>query len=174
MNNLIRLCLASLIIGLLMSAVSLANSLSITTAQGSEQRTPSPPQTEGDSQQRPTAQSAAPRPNPDASGKYHIGDGVSAPKLIYSVEPEYSERARKEKLNGTCDVALTVDVDGTPKGVHLTRSIADNVSKKLHTAAMELDENCIKTVEKYRFRPAIFQGKPVPVEIKTEVNFEVF
>jgi hypothetical protein len=41
---------------------------------------------------------ASPRPNPDASGKYHVGDGVTAPKLIYSVEPEFSENCARGKL----------------------------------------------------------------------------
>ena len=39
---------------------------------------------------------------------------------------------------------------------------------------MGLDENALKAVTKYRFKPAMFDGKPVPVKIKIEVNFRVY
>ena len=34
-------------------------------------------------------------------GAYRIGGGVSPPSIIYKVEPEYSEEARKAKFQGT-------------------------------------------------------------------------
>ena len=55
---------------------------------------------------------AAQRPNPDASGKYHVGDGVSAPRLIYAPDPEFTDKARRKKLGGTVVVSLTVDAAG--------------------------------------------------------------
>ncbi len=39
-------------------------------------------------------QTVSPRPNPDASGKYHPGDGVSAPKLLFAPDPEFTDQAR--------------------------------------------------------------------------------
>ncbi|MBB5338712.1 hypothetical protein [Tunturiibacter gelidoferens] len=40
-------------------------------------------------------------PNPDFFGIYHAGDGVTPPKLIFSVEPEFSEKARRRRLEAT-------------------------------------------------------------------------
>jgi outer membrane biosynthesis protein TonB len=117
----------------------------------------------------------APRPNPDAAGIYHGGDGVTPSKLIYSVEPEFSDSARKRKITGICKVLLIVNSDGTVREAHVTTSIADSyVNKKDRAAALSLDENCIKTVKQYKFEPAIFQGKPVPVELHVEIGFMAY
>ena len=50
-------------------------------------------------------QVASPKPNPDASGKYHLGDGVSAPKLVFALDPEFSDQARRKRLGGTVVVS---------------------------------------------------------------------
>jgi TonB family protein len=112
--------------------------------------------------------------NPDASRRYHVGNGVSAPELIYSVNPEFTDKARRKKLGGTCVVSILVDVNGTPQDVHVLRSIASTVSPKLHSAAMGLDENAIKAARQYRFKPGTYHGKPVPVELKLEVNYRIY
>jgi len=45
-------------------------------------------------------QPTSPKPNPDASGKYHLGDGVTPPKLVSAVDPEFTAEARRKKLQG--------------------------------------------------------------------------
>ena len=37
-----------------------------------------------------------------------------------------------------------------------------------------MDKNAIKAVEQYTFQPSMLDGKPVPVEIAIEVNFQLF
>ena len=37
-----------------------------------------------------------------------------------------------------------------------------------------LDEKAVEAVQKYRFRPAMADGKPVEVEINVEVSFPAF
>jgi protein TonB len=39
---------------------------------------------------------------------------------------------------------------------------------------MGLDEKAVDAVKKYKFKPALEAGKPVPVELNVEVNFQVF
>jgi protein TonB len=39
---------------------------------------------------------------------------------------------------------------------------------------MGLDEKAVEAVKQYKFKPAMMQGKPVPVEINIEVNFQLF
>jgi len=115
-----------------------------------------------------------PRPNPDASGKYHLGDGVTPPKVIYQVDPDFSEQAQKKKIGGSIMVSLTVDAEGKPEDVHISHSMADTVDKKLRAVALSLDEKALEAVKLYRFAPATYQGKPVPVELNVEVNFQIF
>jgi protein TonB len=96
-------------------------------------------------------------------GPRRIGGGVSAPVLIYSVEPEFSEEARKAKVAGNVLVNLWVDTNGNPSHVHVIRGVG-----------MGLDENAVKAVQQYRFKPAMENGKPVLVELNVEVNFQIF
>ena len=39
---------------------------------------------------------------------------------------------------------------------------------------MGLDEKAVEAVKQYKFKPAMMQGKTVPVEINIEVNFQLF
>ena len=95
-------------------------------------------------------------------GVYRIGGGVSAPVPIYKVEPEYSEEARKAKFQGTVLLAIVVDENGRTQNIRVIRSLG-----------LGLDEKAIEAVQKWRFRPAYKDGKPVPVAANVEVNFRL-
>jgi protein TonB len=116
---------------------------------------------------------AAAQPGPDSSGLYH-GGKLSAPKITHAVEPQYTPNAQREKIEGVCGVTLIVDADGNPQKVHVTKSIAEGLSGKKRDAALELDDNAVATVKHYRFKPAKYQGKPVPVEIYVQVNYQLY
>jgi TonB family protein len=95
-------------------------------------------------------------------GAYRIGGGVSAPTLVFKVEPEYSEEARKAKFQGTVVLAVVVDEKGTPKELKVLRPLG-----------LGLDEKAIEAVSKWRFRPGYKDGKAVPVSATIEVNFRL-
>jgi len=117
---------------------------------------------------------ASARPNPDASGKYHLGDGVTPPKLVSAVDPEFTAEARRKRLQGVVVVSVTVDTSGNPQDVRVARSMAEDVSKKDKQTAVGLDEKAVEAVKQYKFQAGQFQGKPVPVEIEVRVNFRIF
>jgi protein TonB len=96
-------------------------------------------------------------------GPKRIGGGVSAPMLIYQVDPEFSEEARKSKTAGNVLVNIWVDEKGNPTHVRVLRGIG-----------MGLDEKAVAAVKQYRFRPAMENGKPVLVEMNVEVTFTIF
>lgn len=165
-----RVFFASLIAGSMISGASLAS-----MPQTSQQQTTATPPTDADKQLEIPAKPQQPRPNPDASGKYHVGDGVTAPKIVYQVEPEFSEKARKRKVTGATRLAFIVETDGHVRDIRVTKSCADAfTNKKDREAALTLDQEAIKAVSQYRFEPARYQGKPVPVEFSAEINFQVF
>lgn len=113
--------------------------------------------------------------NPDSEGVYHVNKEVTAPKLMYSVEPEFTEQARKRKLSGATTVRFIVNADGTVRDPHVTKSAADRfTNNKDRAAAATLDEKALQAISQYRFEPARFQGKPVPCWLTTEVDFQVF
>ena len=91
-----------------------------------------------------------------------VGGSVSAPRMVHLVSPEYSEEARREKFVGQVVVGLIVDTDGLPQNVHVVRGVGHG-----------LDEKAIEAIKQYRFRPAMENGKPVPVRVNVEVNFQI-
>jgi protein TonB len=98
-------------------------------------------------------------------GLYRVGNGVSEPKLTFSVEAEFSDEARRAKYEGTVVISLIVDAQGNPQNVHVSRSLG-----------MGLDEKAIEAVRQYKFKPAIEakSGKAVPVPISVEVRFRLY
>jgi periplasmic protein TonB len=96
-------------------------------------------------------------------GPRRIGGGVSAPVLLYSVEPEFSEEARKAKVAGNVLVNIWVDAQGVPIRARVLKGVG-----------MGLDEKAVAAVKQYRFKPAMEGGKPVMVEMNVEVTFQIF
>jgi len=97
-------------------------------------------------------------------GLYRIGGGVVAPVLIHSVDPEFSDEARRAKYQGICLISIIVDRDGNPQDAHVVRALG-----------MGLDEKALAAVKQFRFKPAMKDGKtPVPVMITVEVNFRLY
>jgi protein TonB len=113
-------------------------------------------------------------PNPDASGNYHVGCGVKAPVVINQSEPQFSEIARQQNINGTVTVSLVVDAQGNPQNVHVVHSIADTVDSRHRAAALTLDQAAIDTVKNYKFKPATKDGKPVPIILNVSIKFEAY
>ena len=99
----------------------------------------------------------------DAPQIYHVGGDVSAPKLIFAPDPEYSEEAKRAKYQGICIVSLIVDAQGNPQRVQVIRHLGKG-----------LDQKAVEAVEQYKFEPAMRHGEPVAVEVNIEVNFRLY
>ena len=106
-------------------------------------------------------------PDSDSSGAheqvYQVGHGVTPPRPIYTPNPEYTDRARKKKLQGTVLVALVVTSEGEPRDVA--------VIKKLDPG---LDNKALEVVRSWKFEPATKDGKPVAVHLQVEVSFRLY
>jgi len=99
----------------------------------------------------------------DAQQIYHIGGDVSAPKLVYAPDPEFTERARRAKYQGVCVITTVVDAQGNPTQVQVVRHLG-----------MGLDKKAVEAVKQYRFTPAMRLGNPVAVKVNIEVNFRLY
>jgi TonB family protein len=96
-------------------------------------------------------------------GAYRVGGGVSAPRALFSPEPEYSDEARKVKHQGTVVLFVVVGPDGRPHELRVSRSLG-----------FGLDEKAMEAVKQWRFEPAKKDGRPVAVQINIEVNFRLY
>jgi protein TonB len=95
-------------------------------------------------------------------GVFRVGGGVSAPMVLYKVDPEYSEEARKAKYSGTVVLQLIVEATGKAQNIRVVRSLG-----------LGLDEKAIEAVNKWKFRPGYRNGQAVAVMATIEVNFRL-
>jgi protein TonB len=95
-------------------------------------------------------------------GVMSVGGGVSAPQIVKMVDPEFTEAARSADFQGDVAIHLIVDSQGNPQDIHVVRSLG-----------MGLDQKAIEAVRQYKFRPALYQGHPVSVQIVVDVAFHL-
>lgn len=96
-------------------------------------------------------------------GIFHVGDGVSPPRPIFTPEPEFSEEARKAKFQGVVVLTIIVGTDGRVHSPRVARSLG-----------MGLDEKAIETVKIWKFDPSKKDGRAVAVEMNVEVGFNLY
>ena len=104
----------------------------------------------------------------DASEKtsepvYEVGNGVTVPKRVYTPDPEYSEKARRKKINGTVVVAMIVTQEGRVREVKISKSLDEG-----------LDKQALAAVRTWKFEPATKDGKPVAVHLNVDVSFSLY
>ena len=100
-------------------------------------------------------------PSGERDGLGNRVSGGNLPVLLHSVEPEYSPEALRAAQAGGLVIGLTVDATGVPTNVHVIRG-----------AGHGADEAAIDAVRKYRFKPAMRDGKAVSFEMKVEVSVD--
>lgn len=96
-------------------------------------------------------------------GVMSVGGGVSAPQLIHSVQPEFTDAARQAKYTGVVEIALIVDAYGNPENIQVVKHLG-----------MGLDQKAEAAVKQYKFRPATYQGHPVAVRLIVDVDFHLY
>ena len=95
-------------------------------------------------------------------GVMSVGGGVSAPIVVHAVDPEFTAEARAANFQGSVSIQLIVDSQGNPQNVHVIRHLG-----------MGLDDKAIEAVRQYRFKPAMYEGHPVAVQLIIEVDFHL-
>ncbi len=88
---------------------------------------------------------------------------ITAPKEVLSVDPVYSEDARRGKIQG--DVVLWIVV-GTDGRVH--------DSKVARKAGYGLDETAMNVLSLWRFEPARKQDKVVAVQMNLDLTYHLY
>lgn len=97
-------------------------------------------------------------------GVYQPGNGVSLPQLLYEAKPQYTPDAMRAKIQGEVLVSAVVMPDGTTADVRVIRSL---------DSTFGLDQEAVKAVRQWRFRPGMRLGQPVPVQITVGVTFNL-
>jgi len=96
-------------------------------------------------------------------GYLGVGGGtLTPPALLTKTDPDYSEDARKARLQGTVLLRIEVDTQGQPRNVTVRQGLG-----------LGLDDQAVNAVKKWKFRPGRVNGKPVAVVAYVEVNFRL-
>jgi len=101
-------------------------------------------------------------PAPGKAFRINAAEGVKAPTLKYKIEPEYTDVARLDKLQGTVLLKIVVGADGLAHDIQLLRGVG-----------LGLDEKAAEAIGKWVFNPGARDGQPVPVLATVEVNFKL-
>jgi len=101
--------------------------------------------------------------SPGLDGRvFKMSDGITAPRLISRVEPNYSDEARAEKVAGSVLLSVVVGADGQAHDINVVKGIGSG-----------LDEKAVEAVQKWLFAPGVKDGEPVAVQATIEINFKL-
>ena len=106
--------------------------------------------------------SPVPGPEDFESRVHNVGGGVTSPRLIRKVEPNYTEKARDAKLEGSVMLSMEVWEDGKAHNIRVLRGIGKG-----------LDEKAVEAVEQWVFKPGTKNGQPVKVLAQVQVTFRL-
>ncbi|HXM67099.1 MAG TPA: TonB family protein [Candidatus Acidoferrum sp.] len=90
------------------------------------------------------------------------GPCATPPRALSKANPDYPEKARRSRHEGTVALGVTIGKDGGVHDIRIVKSVDDAI-----------DEAAMKAVSKWKFEPASYQGSPVAVEMTIQVNFRL-
>lgn len=93
---------------------------------------------------------------------YHVGGDVTAPRILYREDPQYTEEARRDKIAGPVVLTMVIGTDGLAHDISVTQSLDPG-----------LDRQAALAIEKWHFAPGTLKGQPVAVQAVIEVNFKL-
>lgn len=103
---------------------------------------------------------SAARTTPEGLPAQRIGPGITPPRLVYKVEPEYTPEATEAKVQAT--VAFEIVVSEQGKATDIT---------VLSPAGYGLDERAEAAIRHWVFEPGRKGGERIPILATVEVHF---
>jgi len=89
-----------------------------------------------------------------------VGGNVKAPVATLRIKPEYTEIARKARIEGFVVLEAVIDREGNVTEVRVIKPLP-----------MGLDAQAVNAIRKWKFKPGTLNGQPVPVYYNLTVNF---
>jgi protein TonB len=90
------------------------------------------------------------------------GPGVTMPSVITQVKPEYTPQAQAARIEGRVLLNIVVLDDGAVGTVVVERSL---------DTMFGLDEQAVKAMKEWKFKPGTKDGKAVAVRVHVEMTF---
>jgi homoserine O-acetyltransferase len=92
-----------------------------------------------------------------------LSPAETRPRPIYTPEPQYTDDARKAKINGQVVLEITVGPDGLVKQARVVRGVYPS-----------LDQSALDTIKTWRFEPGTRNGHPITAVLRIETEFKLW
>ena len=96
---------------------------------------------------------------PDNAKQLRVGGNVQAARIVRRVQPEYPEKARNERLQGTVRLHAIIGKDGAISRLVVLRGYCS------------LAKASVQAVSRWRYSPTLLMGDPVEVDTTIDVIF---
>ena len=93
---------------------------------------------------------------------YKPGNGVTLPSVVKQVKAEYTREAMDAHIEGTVGLEVVVLADGGVGDVKVSKSLDPTYG---------LDQQAVKAMKQWQFKPGTKDGKPVAVQVDVVINF---
>ena len=95
---------------------------------------------------------------------FRPGNGVTSPIPMTRASPMYTAQAMRARAQGIITVECVVEPNGECGDVRIVRGF---------TPPFGLDEQALAAARRWRFRPGMRGGEPVPVLVNLEIEFNI-
>jgi TonB family protein len=89
-------------------------------------------------------------------------EGVSLPQVVKRVGPQYTSEAMQQMIEGEVLLDVVVKPDG---------NVGDVAVKQSLDAVYGLDQEAIKAMKQWQFKPGMKDGKAVAVRVDVKMRF---
>ena len=97
---------------------------------------------------------------------FNMSEVDQPPRVIRAFPPQYPYLAKRDNINGRLVLKFVVDVDGTAKEPEVVSANPPEVLEVFQAAAL-------KAVARYKFKPAVKNGKDVLCIVRLPIVFEL-
>ncbi len=87
---------------------------------------------------------------------------LTAPVALSKMDPAYPADVLRDHVEGTVTLYAVIGTDGSVNGIRVLNSLDDR-----------LDQNCIRALSHWHFRPGTKNGEPVAVEAVVQIPFHM-
>jgi len=89
--------------------------------------------------------------------------GITPPRKLSGSIPQYTEAARRAKVQGVVIMSVLIGADGSVQNASVTGSLRP-----------DLDQASLDAVRQWRFQPAMKNGSPIPFRTNIETTFRLY
>src|SRR5262245_22487263 len=95
---------------------------------------------------------------------YTPGDGVTLPVVMKQVKAQYTREATDAHIEGVVVLEVVVLANGMVGDIKVSKSLDPTYG---------LDDQAVKAMKQWRFKPGTKDGKPVAVRVEVEMAFNL-